>query len=234
MKKTILLDKKQANSFKLQLRALKIHKRIYNAKKEILDSVFARKASEELGKRFKRILDEEKPSIKEIVVLRRFFGFDENTSVNDLSLNNLYINNEVDKTKIQKIKEVIGTYSSMEEMFGRVLKKELQKFNPGKKGGNNLVVYLSKDYDLYMEPKERHCYRIKSKQFFTILMFLDYEYKSTENICYEVGAKNNVATRKTINKLNDQIKTRLKISDFIQSKQNFGYKINERYAFVKD
>jgi len=118
-------------------------------------------------------------------------------------------------------------------MSGRKMK---ECFKNDKRGSiNKTTIFLSKDKDLYIEPKERHCYPMRSEQLFNILMLLNSEYQLTEDICFKVGSKNNESLRKAIGKLNAQIKSGLGLTaNLIQSKQPLGYKINERYELIKE
>jgi hypothetical protein len=223
------MNKSSMKTFKTQLRAVKIHQRIYNAKKEVLNDVFIKRVLSELNRKINKILKGENPSIEEIMVLRKMLNFDNESILKDLG--RFYVDHEIGKTGIQKNKEIIEAYSSIEGMINRSLDEKLKNFKPKNKSGP--IVYLSQDGDLYMEPKERHCYHMKSKLFFNILMSLDYEYKSTEDICIEVGSKNNPTLRKEIGKLKPQIKKHLGLSDFIESGNSAGYRISSRYIFVK-
>lgn len=226
---TIALNKENMKIFKAQIKAIKIHQKIYNARKEVLNDVFAKQAARELEKRFKKILKEESPKIEEIMVLKEILRLDSSFIPKDLG--KFYINHEVNKIKAEKVKDAIDFYSSLEEVMNRVMNKQLKTFIP--KNKNGVVVYLSSDGDLFIELRGRHCYHIKSKLFFNVLMFLDYNYKKTEDIRFGVGAKNNDSLRKEIGKLKSQIKARLGLSDFIESESGLGYRINSRYTFIK-
>lgn len=224
----IVMSKGTMELFKTQAKAMRIYKKTSEAKKEVLGGVFAKKISEELRKKFSRILDEEKPSIQEIAALRNLFGLDKKTFLNRLNLDNLHLD--------QEIREMIYQYSDIDESIKRTIDERLKSTAlHTKTSRNRVIVYLSKDKDLYIEPKERHCYSMRSDYPFNILTFLDSEYKSTESICRAAGAKNNEALRGAIGKLNAQIKSHLGLTaNFIQSKPGFGYKINERYEFIKE
>ncbi len=222
-----LKSKASMELFKTQLAVMRIYKKTYKTKKEILGR-FSKEIAEEIGKKFKTILDEEKPSIEEVIKLKELFGFDKNKILSGLNLNK-----EIDRAERQKIEEMIDQYSSMEEMIGRKMK---ECFKNDKRGSiNKTTIFLSKDKDLYIEPKERHCYPMRSEQLFNILMLLNSEYQLTEDICFKVGSKNNESLRKAIGKLNAQIKSGLGLTaNLIQSKQPLGYKINERYELIKE
>ncbi|MDD4818759.1 MAG: hypothetical protein PHH27_01080, partial [Candidatus Colwellbacteria bacterium] len=116
-KEIIVLSKASMEVLKTQVAAMRIYKKTYKTKKEILGR-FSKEIAEEIGKKFKEILDEEKPNIKEAIKLKELFGFDKNKILSSLNLNK-----EIDRAERQKIEEMIDQYSSMEEMIGRKMKE---------------------------------------------------------------------------------------------------------------
>jgi len=227
-KERIVLSKGSMEVFKTQLAAMRIYKKTYKAKKEILNK-FSKEIAEELEKKLKKILEEEKPDIKEIIKLKELFRFDKNKLLNSL-------NQEIDRVEIEKTREIIDQYSSIEETIERKIDNCLKNLSLQKESSKNkTTVYLSKDKDLYIEPKERHCYPMRSDQAFDILMSLNSKYQPTESICHKIKVANTAALRKAIGKLNMTIKSHLGLTtNFIESKPGFGYRINERYELIKD
>ena len=69
-KERIVLGKASMKVFKTQVAAMRIYKKTYKTKKEILGR-FSKEIAEEIGKKFKAILDEEKPNIKEAKKLQK-------------------------------------------------------------------------------------------------------------------------------------------------------------------
>jgi hypothetical protein len=96
---------------------------------------------------------------------------------------------------------------------------------------HEIVLYLTKDGDLYREPKERYFYPMReSKLRLKILNTLNHEYKQTEDIRDQIRSMSTGAVRKAIHEINEKAESLLKLEHkLVESKPYSGYKINSIY-----
>ncbi len=115
------------------------------------------------------------------------------------------------------------------------IRKELWRANSYQ--DTKIVMYLSKNGELYREPKEDHCYKIEKgsirHQIVSILMNKDDFYPTKELEKY-TDSKNTRSIRDSVsninkNAINFSLTPNIKSKHLIVSEENRGYKINDLY-----
>jgi len=134
----------------------------------------------------------------------------------------------------QKIKQPelnfsIKLHHDQFEKLYKDLRTDDQKTTAQHKG---IVLYLDKNGDFWIEPKEQLCYQLKRKRLKTLAYLIDNKgYQPSEEIAEHVGYKKAQNARSEIGKIKLNIKKFLQLDDVIQSR--VGYRINPAYKIIK-
>jgi hypothetical protein len=104
-----------------------------------------------------------------------------------------------------------------------------------KEYSNDIIIFFSKDGDLYRKPREKYHYFLKETKL-EIFKVLKQRLTTTEIIRESVGSISNQSVRKTIGEMNDRIGYALKLpkkQKLIESKPPLGYRINSYYLIKR-
>lgn len=97
------------------------------------------------------------------------------------------------------------------------------------------IIFLTKDGDLYRNPKEKYSYPMRKEGIrLAIMRSLGSEFKKTSLIKEESGSKNTEAVREAVREINRKAEHLLGLKDkLIDSKNHSGYRINPVYQLEK-
>lgn len=104
-----------------------------------------------------------------------------------------------------------------------------------KEWSDNMIIYFSKDGDLYRKPKQKHRYFLKETKL-AIFKVLTHKFTKTEEIKDRVESVSNQSVRKMIGEINDKARNALKIpkkQKLIEARPGNGYRINSYYIIKK-
>jgi len=146
-----------------------------------------------------------------------------------LKFNKLFSDGQI--IKIPPPRPSFSTNAELIEIISeKAAEKALARFRK-KPPKQKIILFFTKNGDLYREPKEKFCYRMQEQKLrLRILKSLTHQYKNTETIKLETECQSNEVIRKTIGEINQNAKYHLKLKGkLIESKPYSGYRINPIY-----
>jgi hypothetical protein len=132
-----------------------------------------------------------------------------------------------DFDKAYKINNINGDLSFLKNMGSVEL--DLKEWS------DNMIIYFSKDGDLYRKPKQKYCYFLQETKL-AIFKILSHRLTKTEEIRESVGSASSKSVRKMIGEINNKARNVLKLlksQKLIEFRQGSGYRINTYYIIKK-
>jgi len=125
-----------------------------------------------------------------------------------------------------------------DDYYKKTIKEDTITEKEKKRKEKITTLYLNNSGDLYRESKEKYCYSMgKGHDKYKIIQYIlampsPYRYHLTKNIAVDLEKDENYI-RKTIGKINNIIKGKLKIKEnLIKGRKNSGYRINPKYKII--
>jgi len=190
-----------------QFKAVRIYKRLRKTEKDFLEDLKNRGVFDQFKKKYLDALKEEKIDDKTAYYLKKLLIATQGDGIEE----------KIICTALETLEKIMDIKTDG-------------------KNGEQILLVLTSDGDLYKEPRKKYCYKMgKMTKQLAILKIMKSTYMKTGVIRGRAKIINDEAVRKYIGTFRQKAQDRLGLkSDIIESNGKDGYRINPLYKLIKE